>query len=171
MAKKDFIPDKSLFKDPLGRYITQSLFLEFNYEKKFAVYSLKDDDFDYEGKFYPSLKRLYLMCADPTEYQFAMKYLYDWKHWQRLCDNKQIMREIADWREELQVSLQSAALIAMADMTENFQAQKFLAERGWEKNRVGRPNKVDPLKDEKIQDKIADELKDTLSRMDKYKVA
>lgn len=163
--------DKTKFKDNQGRYLTQSLFIDYNYDDKFAIYSLKDNDFLKDGVLYPSLKRLYLKTADPTEYEFANKHLFNWQHWKRLCSNNIILREIEEWREELEVSLRSAAVLNMADMTENFQAQKFLAERGWEKNGVGRPKKVDPLREEKMADKIADELKDTLTRMDKYKAA
>lgn len=163
--------DKSKMKDQQGRYLTQGLFIDFNYDPTFAVYSFKDEDFEYKGVMYQSLKRLYLEVADPTEYQFAMKHLYDWQHWKRICDNKALLKQIEVWREELEVALRSASILAMSDMTDNFQAQKFLAERGWEKNGVGRPKKTDPLREDKIQDKIAEELKDTLTRMDKYKVA
>ena len=57
-----------------GRPITQSLFLEIGYTEH-AVYTLKDDDYEYNGKVYPSLKKAYLELEDTTEYDFANQYL------------------------------------------------------------------------------------------------
>lgn len=159
--------DKSKMKDNNGRMITQSLFLEHNYSE-FAMFSFDDDDKEFKGKVYPSIKKLYLECADPTEYIFAKKYLLGWEHWKRILENKALLKEIEMWREELEVMLRSEALRSITAMEQNFQAQKFLSEKGWEKMGVGRPKKVDPLKEEKIQDAIALELKDTLKRMDTF---
>ena len=52
--------DKATLRDTKGRPLTQSLFLELGYNTQYAVYTLKDEDYNYEGKLYPSLKRLYL---------------------------------------------------------------------------------------------------------------
>lgn len=72
---KDFKPDKTKMKDTQGRPLTQSLFLEPNYNVDYAYYTMDDDDKNFKGKVYPSLKRLYLEMEDPTEYEFATTYL------------------------------------------------------------------------------------------------
>lgn len=162
---KDIIVDKTKLLDKMGRPLTQSLFLEHNYSE-YAAFTLNDEDKMYKGTLYPSLKRLYLDIADPTEYQFAKKYLLGWRHWKRLNENKTLCVYFDEWREELEVMLRSEGLLAISEMADNFQAQKYLAEKGWEKNKVGRPPKE---VNSNIEDRIADELKDTLVRMDSYK--
>lgn len=141
---KDFTPNRDKFKDEKGRYIVQGLFLEDQYNPNLAVYTFDGEDKTYKGVVYPSLKRLYLLEADPKEYQFAQKYLYDWPHWQRLCKNAIVGRHIEKWREELELSLVSEGVSALIDLALNeksYQAAKFLADRGWDKSGRGRPSK------------------------------
>lgn len=140
----EYKPDKSRFKDSHNRYISQGLFLEDSYNTDLAVYTLDGLDKTYKGVVYPSLKRLYLEEADPKEYLFANKYLFDWDHWQRLCNNAIIGRHIEKWREELELSLVSEGVSALIDLALNeksYQAAKYLAERGWDKRERGRPSK------------------------------
>ena len=150
----------------MGRPLTQSLFLELGYSEN-ALYTLKDNDFEYEGKKLPSIKHLYLECADPTEYDFAVAYLLGWGHWQRLCENKALRRYIDDWRIELEVKLRSAgvknALAAAA--SGNFQASKWVADRGWDTRGAGRPSKADVERETKIQAAMADEYGADILRM------
>ena len=159
--------DKKLFQDKNGKLLTQSLFLEYNYNIEYAVYTFNNDDKMYKDKLYPSLRKRYLEVGDPTEYQFAVQHLFSWDHWVRLNENKELRKEFDNWRDELEVALRSQALLTIADMTENFQAQKFLVDRGWDKNPVGRPSKAGAQRDKAVEDRIADELKDTLTRMDR----
>lgn len=161
--------DKAELKDVTGRPLTQSLFLEHNYSD-YAQFTLNDEDKTYKGRVYPSLKKLFLEMADPTEYQFAKKHLLGWKHWKRLNENKALRPEFDEWREELEIMLRSEGILAIAEMTDNFQAQKFLAEKGWEKRGAGRPPKSKE-DSQNVEDRIAEELKDTLVRMDDYKRA
>lgn len=136
--------DKNKFKDDRGRFIVQGLFLEDSYNADMAVFTFDGEDKLYKGKTYPSLKRLYLEHGDPKEYSFARKYLYDWKHWQRLCKNKVVGRHIEEWRKELELSLVSEGVSALIDLALNeksYQAAKYLADRGWDKSKVGRPSK------------------------------
>ena len=138
--------DKTKFKDEKGRYIVQGLFLEDRYNADMAVFTFDGEDKEYKGNTYLSLKRLYLEHGDPKEYSFARKYLYDWNHWQRLCKNAVIGRHIDDWRKELELSLISegvATIINLAINEDSYQAAKWLADRGWEKEKVGRPSKED----------------------------
>src|SRR6478735_5501682 len=79
---------REMMLDSGNRPITQSMFLEMNYGPE-AIYSLKDNHHVHHSLgFFPSLKKLYLDEADPTEYGFATKYLLGWKHWLRMQNNK-----------------------------------------------------------------------------------
>ena len=136
--------DKTKFKDEKGRYIVQGLFLEDRYNTDLSVYTLSGEDKVYKGKTYPSLKKLYLNYADPKEYQFANTFLYDWPHWKRLCNNSIVGKHIEEWREELNLKLESEGvlqLINLATEKESYQAAKYLADKGWDKMAKGRPSK------------------------------
>ena len=136
--------DKSKYKDDLGRYKTQGLFLEDKYDREMAVFTYDGEDKVYKGKTYISLKKLYLEHGDPKEYSFARKYLYDWKHWQRMCKNAVIGRHIDEWRKELELDLVSegiSAIISLALDKDSYQAAKWMSEAGWTKEKVGRPSK------------------------------
>jgi hypothetical protein len=156
--------DKSKLKDSRGRPLTQSLFLEIGYSD-FAVYSIdQDEDYEYNGKVYPSLKRLYLECGDPTEYSFAQKYLLGWKHWQRLKANKVLNKRFSEWEEELEVKLRSEGVREAIEQAKGgtFQAAKWVADRGWDKRAAGRPSKEEIEKESRIQDRIDDEYKEDI---------
>ena len=138
--------DKSKFKDEKGRYIVQGLFLEDSYNTDLAVFTYDGEDKVYKGKTYISLKKLYLEFEDPKEYRFARKHLFDWKHWQRMCKNSIISKHIEEWRKELELALVSDGVTAIIDLAlseKSYQAAKWLADRGWEKDKVGRPSKED----------------------------
>lgn len=148
--------DKSKLKASNGVPLTQSLFLEIAYSKD-AVYTLKDDDYEYEGKIYPSLKRLYLEMEDPVEYEFAKTHLLGWSHWQRMCANKQIAKHVEEWRHELELHIRSRAVkavIAKASCEQGINAAKWIAEKGWSKNSVGRPNKQEEAREKRIQSEL-----------------
>jgi hypothetical protein len=153
------LPGREHFLDKMGKMITQSLFLEMGY-KDSAVYTLKEDHYEYEGKILPSLKRLYLECEDPTEYEFASKYLLGWRHWKRLCDNRLLRPYIDEWREELEVKLRCRgvkAAIEQATKGGSFQAAKWVSDRGWEIRPPGRPSKEEVEREKKFQAKVVDE--------------
>ena len=134
--------DKTKFKDAMGRALTQSLFLEPNYNQEFAFYTLDGEDKVYKGVTYYCLKKLYLEMSDPIEYEFATTYLIDWDHWERLQGNAIIMKHIEKWRKELDLKLASEGFRMILDQSEdNYQASKWLAEHGWKKQGVGRPKK------------------------------
>lgn len=166
----ELLPDRSKMLDTSGRPITQSLFLEVNYTDS-AIYTLKEDHFEYEGKFLPSLKKIYLEVADPTEYEFATRYLLGWKHWMRICDNKLIRKHIDEWRFELEYKLRSQGVKAAISQatTGSFQAAKWLADRGWESRGAGRPTKADVDREKKIQTSISEEYSGDIVRLANYK--
>lgn len=150
----------------MGKMRTQSLFLELGYNEE-ACFTLKDEDYTYENKVYPSLKRLYLESNDPTEYKFAVEHLLGWKHWQRMCENKIIRRHIDEWREELEVKLRCQAIgdaIALAKSGQ-FQAAKWVADRGWSTRAAGRPSKAEVEHEKKVQARINDEYGADVIRM------
>lgn len=160
--------DKAKFIDSRGRPLTQGLFLELGYKTEFAVYTLKEYDYEYQGVLYPSLKQIYLREEDPIEYQFASKHLYNWDQWNRICENSQLKDHIESWRFELELKLSSQAVRDIIDMTEDeksFQARKYVAERSWNKRGVGRPKKDTSALDEAINERLNEEFKSDVGRV------
>ena len=139
----EFKPSKARMKDANGRYIVQGLFIQDQYNTKTAQYSWTEEDVTKDGVLYPSLMRLFLDFKDVKEYGFAKEYLYSWSHWKRLKANAIVGRKIAEWVEELELSLEAEGVMTMVDLAENesYQAAKFLADRGWDKKGRGRPSK------------------------------
>jgi hypothetical protein len=163
---ESFSVDKSLMLDSMGRYLTQSLFLEFAYNED-AIYSLKEQDHFHNGRVYYSIKRIYLEMADPTEYEFANAAFSGWKHWQKICDNKAIRKHIDEWRSELEYKLRCSgikALIAQGT-TGNFQAAKWLADRGWDTRGAGRPSKEEVQREKEFQSRAQDEFSGDVLRL------
>jgi hypothetical protein len=162
------LPIRNDFLDSQGRPLTQSLFLENGYTSA-AVYTLKDIDYEYKGKIYPSLKKLFLLEEDPTEYIFANKYLLGWKHWIRICDNKLMTKHVEEWRFELEMKLRSRAvqeLMAQARKG-NSGASKWLADRGWAQRGAGRPSKIDIEREKKLHTDVLDEYTADVIRLHK----
>jgi len=154
--------DKEELKDTMGRPLTQSLFLELGYSD-FSVFTLKDDDYEYNGKVYPSLKKLFLESMDITEYEFATKNLLGWKHWQRLCANKAILKHVEEWRDELEIKLASQGVKSIVEGAKfgNQTSAKWLAERGWMGKKVGRPSKVEKAAQKAFDDALESEFEET----------
>ena len=163
------IIDKNRLKDTMGRPLTQSLFLEVNYNTDYAVYTLGDEDREYKGKTYPSLKLLFMKSEDVVEYDFANEYLLGWDHWMKLNGNK-LLREYFDkWRHELELSVRSSAikniLDVAADPEKGFQASKWLADRGWDKRPAGRPSKYEVERETAVRARIHEEFEDDFKRL------
>lgn len=152
--------------DAQGRYLTMSLFLEMCYDVN-ATYTLKDRDYEYEGKMFPSIKLLYLEMADPTEYEFANKYFLNWKHWMKICENKLLRKYVDEWREELEIKLRSHAVKNMLKSAKdgNYQACKWLADRGWHTRPAGRPSKADVEREKKIMAAVNEEYAGDVIRL------
>lgn len=162
--------NKAIMKDTMGRPLTQSLFLEPNYNAEYAYYTLDGEDKEYKGRVYPSLKRLYLEMEDPTEYEFATTYLIDWPHWKRICSNAILFRHVEEWREELELKLRSIGIRQMLDLAaDNAQAAKFLAEKGWDKQGAGRPKKERAESERRVQDRLAEEFNADIIRLEDHK--
>lgn len=160
------IPDKEAFTDIGGRYRTQSLFLEIEYGPN-AVYTLKEQDHMWEGHLYPSLKRLYVELEDPTEYEFANTYLANWTHWQKVLENKVLRRHIDEWRSELEWRLRCKAAKQMVREAEkgNYQASKWLMDRGWATRPAGRPSKSEVEGEKAVQARLGQEFSADVHRL------
>lgn len=145
--------------DNRGKFLTLGLFLEVAYADS-ALYTLKEVDYTYEGRFLPSLKRLYLEMEDPTEYDFATKYLCGWRHWQRIVENKVLRIHVDEWRDELEYRLRSKAVKHMLASAQegNFQAAKWFADRGWSSRAAGRPSKAEIESEKQVQVKLGEEF-------------
>jgi hypothetical protein len=159
--------EKSRFKDSRGRTITQSLFIETNYDPEVAIYSLREYDYEWNGKVFPSLRLLYIKEEDPTEYIFANKYLYNWPHWQRILENKMLRIHIDEWRSELEYKLKSKATMEMIKAAENgnYQAAKWLVDKGWATRPAGRPSKAEIQSEKEFQARILDEYSADADRL------
>lgn len=159
----------SKFKDEKGRLRTQSLFIDYQYDPEIAIYTLKDEDFEYKGKVFPSLKRLYLEIADPTEWEFAQRCFANWDQWQRIANTYATKNNVAKWREELEIKLKSEAIKEMRNKAQDpkgTSAARWLAEKGWEEKRTpGAPSKEEKERQINIDKRVKDELDEDIERM------
>lgn len=159
------------FLDSMGKQRSVSLFLEIEYQYDIALYSLKDVDHEVNGKIYPSIKRLYLEEADPTEYSFAMKYFLNWKHWKKVSESGTVAPHVKIWREELEQSLRSFAVQQMYKSAKegNYQAAKWFADRSWSNRGAGRPSKAEIDSEKKFQAEMDKEYSEDSVRLFKIK--
>lgn len=160
-----FKPDKSKFKDAGGRYLTQSLFIE-NGDLRYAMYTLADTDKEVDGVVYPSLRSLYLSELDPTEYEFANKWLWGWDHWQKLSNNALLKEEIDKWREELEIKLRAVAIrsILTNGLGDKVGAAQWIADGKWKQLR-GRPSKAELAREKRVRERAATEGAEEASRI------
>lgn len=129
---------KDTFKNNSGKIITLKLFIELCYETpEHAVFSLKEDDLDLNGKRYVSLQKLYLAYVpnDPTEYTFAKNVFGSWNIWETVRNSAEVKPHVDKWRREADVIIKSRAIQAIAEEAKEgknaFQAAKLLLDRGW----------------------------------------
>lgn len=129
-----------------GIWRTSSLFYERNADpNQISVFSLHEDR---EGLI--NARKTYVELEDPTGYQWAMKYLDSWTHMQKLMRLPWFIEAKESWDEELFFKLRSEAISKIKEIGEGesslaLSAQKYLAERGWEKteSKRGRPTKTE----------------------------
>lgn len=154
------------FKDKMGRFITQGLFIDFRYDETYAVYTLEDEDKDYKGNKYPSLKRLFLEMEDPTQYNFANKYLYNWDHWLAIKNNRELYKYIERWEEELEIRIRAKGVKKLMELSGkgNYNAAKWVADGSWETKR-GRPSKAEKEHERKIRERAAIEAEEETARV------
>jgi|TARA_R110000796_G_scaffold104371_1_gene214207 hypothetical protein len=159
---------KTPFTTKGGNFITQALFLELSYnDTRYSIYTLDDDDKEFKGETYYSLKKLYLLCDDVTEYTFATTWLGGWQHWQRLLEKTTSLHPyIESWREELEVKLRSQGLLGVLESASNgnYNAQKYLTDKGWDTKR-GRPSKEEVSGEKKKKAMIKSEVDEDAQRI------
>ena len=99
---------------------------------------------------FPSIYRLYLEEADPTEYNFATKYFYSYSHWKRITESEWFKPHIQKMREALRLKLSAQALVNIRAIANDrthagsMQANKLLLAQEYDKKidaKVGRPSK------------------------------
>lgn len=158
--------DKTGFKDKMGRFITQGLFIDFRYDETYAKYTLEDEDKEYRGNMYPSLKRLFLEMEDPTQYKFANAYLYNWDHWLLIKNNKELYKYIERWEQELEVRIRAKGVSEIIKLSGNgnFNAAKWVADGSWETKR-GRPSKAEKESERKMRERAAAEANEESARV------
>jgi hypothetical protein len=153
-------------KDSMGRFRTQSLFVETKNEKYPAPFTLKDK----EHKGALSMYRKYIEIGDPTEYTQAISLLGSWRHWEVLTSCAWFEPYISRWRAELKVKFESDRYQEMLEVStshkgtpQGTQATKWLADRYTTptKSKRGRPSKEEKalhLKEASTEDQLlADE--------------
>jgi hypothetical protein len=160
------------YKDVMGRWRTHSLFRE-SYQPQDegleAVFTLGEEDIEYEGRILPSMRKLFLSYNDPTGYQFAKEVLGSYEHWKRLCKASWFQAHLSTWLEELEVKLMSSSIrkikdVAGTDTAQAFNAAKYLAERGWVPKK-GRPSKDAIQREARIQAQVEEAVEEDAQRL------
>jgi len=141
------IKKENKFKNDAGAYILSGLFWETQVHARqdYCIYTFNNEDIELEdGRVLKSITKAYMDIADPTEYEFAIKYFDSWGHWNMIANSAGCREWIEKLRNELTVKLRSDAIkriISHSEDDKGFQAAKWLADKGWDK-KMGRPNKA-----------------------------
>jgi hypothetical protein len=148
------------FKNEQGKWLTKALFFEMTLPatRQYARYTLKEEDHTVDGVEYISLYKRFMECEDPTEYQFATSWLGGWSHWKAIQSSPELIPYIEAWREERDIKMRSQGVKAVIEQVYegNYQAAKWLADKGWEVDapKRGRPSKSEVEKETKQQAKV-----------------
>lgn len=96
-----------------------------------------------------NFKRTFVDLGDPTGYEWAIKYLESYDHLLYLLKRDWFVRVFEEALEELHMKTRAAALRKIKDIADNspneaqsLAASKYLAEKAWDKGKVGRPAKT-----------------------------
>jgi hypothetical protein len=127
------------FKNASNKVMTKALFLETSYhDPKHCVFTFKDYDYDYNGKTYYSLSKLFISMVpkDPTEYDFAITVFNSWDTWELIKNSSFVNKDYRRWRAEADVKIKSEAIKSIAEEMSSggrssFSAAKLLLDRGW----------------------------------------
>lgn len=162
----------SKFKAENGNYYTLALFYETNTlpSKDGAIYTLKEEDIERDGRQYISLRKLYMSYdhIPGSEYDFANAHLGGWKHWLVLQESPKLKPSVEEWREELEVKLRCDSVkevINVSRSEKGFQAAKWLAEGGYSPKKRGRPSAEEKARELRIQAGVHEEVDDIWNRI------
>ena len=161
------------FRNSRGALRTHALFYDITYDPEIAMYCLKGHDMKKDGKVFLSLKQLYLSYEDITEYEFAVNCFEGWHHWLAVSQNRDVAKQLDQWREELEIKFRSKAIKSIANQAldpnkPSYQAAAFIADRKWIQNGKGAPTKDQVEGERKRQAFINDEVEDHINRMADY---
>ena len=142
------------FRNESNQRLTKALFYEQSWiNSSDYIYTLKDKDYEVDGKVLPSLYLLYMeeCIKDPSEYSFASKHFDGWEHWLMVRDATWFYKPYYQkWKSELEVRIRSLALISLIKeskvQSKNSMAiNRLLLEGQWDpsqtKTKRGRPTK------------------------------
>lgn len=124
-----------------------------------ALYTLKDYDWEEDGKKYLSLRRIYVETEDPTGYKFSQ--VIGWKLFKKIWASPVFEKKIPLWEEELSLRLRSRGLENVLNKIDSsFQAAKWLADKGWiEDGRFKRARDSKKAEDRKLLPEIEEDVK------------
>lgn len=117
-------------------------------------------------------QKTFVALRDPTGYKWAMEYLGDWRHWERLLPLPWFAEAVETWRHNLRLLLQAEAIariqmIAEGDSAQSLAANKYIAEEGWKDKGAGRgrPSKLELSAEMKRLTQAAKTVEDDASRI------
>lgn len=142
------------FRNESNQRYTKALFYEQSWtDKEGIAYTLKDKDYEVDGKLLPSLYRLYMeeCIKDPSEYTFAITHLDGWEHWLMIREATWFAKPYYKrWKAELEVRIRSMALRALiaeskVQSKNSMAINRLLLEGQWDPSQTaskrGRPSK------------------------------
>ena len=128
----------------------------------------RDGTYDQE-----EFRQTFLKCDDSTEYTAALKLVGSWQEWLRLKkDSVWFRAKVRQWLEELEMkqrseSIQAIRKLAKSDKASAFQANKWMAEKGYDKTTErGRPSKAELAKEARELAREAGETKEEIARIE-----
>lgn len=156
---------------------TQTLILEDKYDYENSLFTMAEADIETDtGRKIVSLKRLYLLHKDPTEYKFAMEVFGSWKYWGKLKEAALMKKHLPQWKIELETLLKSEALEKVVKIAADvrkpntaYQASKFLLKEYFPEPKKasnrGRPSKEEVAGELAKEARISKELKEHMARV------
>ena len=133
-------------KDSMGRFRTQSLFVEYKHDSYPAPFTLKE--YPHRGAI--SMYQKYMDYSDPTEYSVALGLLGSWRHWEMLTEAAWFEPLITQWRSELKKKLEYERYSEMEKLATsgNTRASIWLDDKYGPstKSKRGRPSKAEKNK-------------------------
>lgn len=100
----------------------------------------------------------YIGMGDPFGYQFAEKWVRGgYRRWHKLQNTFHIRPEVNEWKQALEVKVRSEALLNIARQKDAFQAQRWLAEKGWD-DKYDKRTKAAKKQAEQVEEAVASDM-------------